>query len=49
MIELGTFKKILEEKFQIPCEVENDVNCAGLAEYRNGAAKGSKVALVLTI
>ena len=36
------FKKILEEKFQIPCEVENDVNCAGLAEYRNGAAKGSK-------
>lgn len=43
------FKKILEEKFQIPCEVENDVNCAGLAEYRNGAAKGSKVALVLTI
>ena len=43
------FKKILEEKFQIPCEVENDVNCAGLAEYKNGAAKGSKVALVLTI
>ena len=39
----------MEEKFQIPCEVENDVNCAGLAEYRNGAAKGSKVALVLTI
>lgn len=43
------FKKILEKEFQIPCEVENDVNCAGLAEYKNGAAKGSKVALVLTI
>ena len=43
------FKKLLEDKFKIPCEVENDVNCAGLAEYRNGAAKGSKVALVLTI
>ena len=43
------FKKILEEKFQIPCEVENDVNCAGLAENRSGAAKGAKIALVLTI
>lgn len=43
------FKKILEKEFHILCEVENDVNCAGLAEYKNGAAKGSKVALVLTI
>lgn len=43
------FKKILEEKFHIPCEVENDVNCAGLAEYSSGAAKGCKVVLMLTI
>lgn len=43
------FKKTLEEKFHIPCEVENDVNCAGLAECRSGAAQGSSVALVLTI
>ena len=43
------FKKTLEEKFRIPCEVENDVNCAGLAECRSGAAKGSSVALILTI
>ena len=43
------FKKILEDKFKIPCEVENDVNCAGLAENRSGAAKGAKIALVLTI
>ena len=43
------FKKTLEEMFQVPCEVENDVNCAGLAEYRSGAAKGSHVALILTI
>ncbi len=42
-------KKVLEEKFQIPCEVENDVNCAGLAEYKNGAARGTKIAVVLTI
>ena len=43
------FKKTLEDKFHIPCEVENDVNCAGLAEYSSGAAKGCKVVLMLTI
>lgn len=43
------YKKILEERFHIPCEVENDVNCAGLAEYSSGAAKGSRIALILTV
>lgn len=43
------FKKTLEDKFHIPCEVENDVNCAGLAEYQSGVAKGSHVAVMLTI
>lgn len=43
------FKKTMEEIFQLPCEVENDVNCAGLAEYTSGAAKGSRVVLCLTI
>lgn len=43
------FKKTLEEKFRIPCEVENDVNCAGLAEYVSGAAAGSSLSLMLTI
>ena len=42
-------KKEIERTFGILCEVENDVNCAGLAEYRSGAAKGSHVALILTI
>lgn len=42
-------KKLIEEKFHVPCEVENDVNCAGLAEYHSGAAKGSHLALILTI
>lgn len=32
------FKKTLEEKFQVPCEAENNVNSAGLAEYVSGAA-----------
>ena len=43
------FKQVLEEKFQIPCEVENDINCAGLAESVSGVAKQSKVTLCLTV
>lgn len=33
----------------IPCEVENDVNCAGLAESVSGASKGSSSSLMLTV
>lgn len=43
------FKKEIEETFQIPCEIENDVNCAGLAEVTTGHAKGSNHAVCLTI
>lgn len=43
------YKKVLENRFQIPCEVENDVNCAGLAEYHSGASAGSRIALMLTV
>lgn len=43
------FKETMQEIFHIPCEVENDVNCAGLAEYTSGAAKGSKAVVCLTI
>lgn len=43
------FKKVLEEKYRIPCEVENDVNCAGLAESISGAAAGSESTVCLTI
>lgn len=47
---IGTkFKETMETRFQIPCEVENDVNCAGLAEYMSGASKGSSIAVMLTI
>lgn len=42
-------KKTLEERFHLPCEVENDVNCAGLAECLAGAAKGCASAVCLTI
>lgn len=37
------------KQFGLPCHVENDVNCAGMAEYAAGAAKGSSSMLMLTI
>ena len=43
------FKDPIKEKFDLPTHVENDVNCAGLAEYKAGAGKDSKIALILTI
>ncbi len=43
------WKEDIEKAFSLPCEVENDVNCAGLAEYETGAAKGSRVAVCLTV
>lgn len=43
------FKETMEARFCVPCEVENDVNCAGLAEYVAGAAKGSRATVMLTI
>ena len=39
----------MEAEFGIPCEVENDVNCAGLAEAVSGAAAGARSALCLTV
>lgn len=42
-------KARMESEFGLPCEVENDVNCAGLAEATSGAAAGSRSALCLTV
>lgn len=42
-------KEIFQNHFHLPCEIENDVNCAGLGEYYNGAAKGYASCLCLTI
>lgn len=39
----------VKEKFGTPCFVENDVNCAAMAEYYAGAAKGYHSMLMLTI
>lgn len=42
-------KRILEEEFNLPCSVENDVNCAALGEFFGGAAKGTNSMACLTI
>ena len=42
-------KEELEKEFSLPCEVENDVNCAGLGEYWKGAGKNSKSMVCITI
>ena len=42
-------KEEIEKEFDIRCEVENDVNCAGLVEYWKGAGKGSKSMVCMTI
>lgn len=42
-------KNILETKFDLHCEVENDVICAGLAEYYSGAAKNTKISVCITV
>lgn len=42
-------RRIMEDTFHLPCEVENDVNCAGLAEAWTGAAKDASISLCLTV
>ncbi|HFR3896407.1 TPA: ROK family protein [Streptococcus suis] len=43
------FKSEIETTFGLPCEIENDVNCAGLAEGISGAGQGSQISICLTI
>ena len=42
-------KDYIEAACHLPCAVENDVNCAALAEATFGAAKGAQSAVMLTI
>lgn len=42
-------KAAMEERFGVPCEVENDVNCANLAEFVSGASAGSESSVMLTV
>ncbi|HEM3661612.1 TPA: ROK family protein [Streptococcus suis] len=43
------FKSEIETSFGLPCEIENDVNCAGLAEGISGAGQDCQISLCLTI
>lgn len=43
------FKKIFEEKFKIPCLIENDANAAAFAEYKIGAAKNTQISITVTL
>lgn len=43
------WKQLMEEAYGVPCEVENDVNCAGLAEAISGAGRSSNHCICLTI
>ena len=42
-------KQEIEKTFDILCEVENDVNCAALGEYWQGAGKNSESMVCLTL
>lgn len=44
-----SIKQMVEASFGIPCEVENDVNCAALGEWWRGAGKGSRSLICVTI
>ncbi len=43
------FKAEIEATFGLPCEIENDVNCAGLAEGISGSGQDNQICLCLTI
>ena len=42
-------RELIAEKFDVPVFIDNDANCAALAEQSFGAAKGAANALMLTI
>ena len=42
-------KREVEKEFNIRCEVENDVNCAGLGETWLGAGKNAKSSVCVTV
>lgn len=42
-------KRILEDRFAVPCHVENDANAGAIAEHRFGAGQGCRHMVFLTL
>jgi glucokinase len=42
-------RQILEERFNVPCRVENDANAGAVAEHRYGAGQGTQHMVFLTL
>lgn len=43
------FRAMMEERLGMPVAVDNDANCAMLAEWRHGAASGCEDAVLMTV
>lgn len=43
------WKQLIEDRFQLACAVENDVNCAALGELWLGAGRGRKSLFAITV
>ncbi len=43
------FQALMSERLGLPVAVDNDANCAMLAEWRHGAARGANDAVMLTL
>ena len=43
------FARVMAERLRLPVAVDNDANCAALAEARHGAARDARHAVMLTI
>jgi glucokinase len=48
-IENVRFRDVMSERLNLPVWVDNDANMAALAEHREGAARGTREAVVLTL
>jgi glucokinase len=43
------FRDVMAERLGVPVSVDNDANCALIAEHRHGAARGTQTAALLTL
>jgi glucokinase len=43
------FRDVMAEHLGVPVSVDNDANCALIAEHRHGAARGARTAALLTL